>query len=157
VRFSGTQAVIATIQGGQGGGNFVVKGVDGDQDLLVNVIGSYSGSVLMDVNGGNTTQLQVTATGPWSITLADPRSAPALNPGANSGTGDTVLVYQGAAGKATIDGPPVNDNFIVQEYSNDGDDLLVNEIGAYHGTVPLHQGPALIAVKAGGTWSITVG
>lgn len=154
---TGAKAVIATITGGAGGSNFAVKGVDGDKDLLVNTIGQYSGSDLMDAQGGDTTQLQVTATGPWSITLSHPRSAPPLNSGPNSGTGDTVLLYQGGSGKATIDGPTVQDNFVVQEYSGNGNDLLVNEIGAYHGTVPLHGGPALVAVKAGGKWSITVG
>lgn len=149
--------VIATIAGNKGRhDNFIVQGIDGDQDLLVNVTDPYSGSTLLDANGGNTTQLKVTAHGPWTITLTDIRSAPDLNPGANTGTGDTVLKYLGAAGKATIAGNAAKDNFIVQQYTGSGQELLVNETDPYQGTVPLAAGPALVTVKATGPWSIGV-
>jgi hypothetical protein len=150
----GTTVAVATITA-DGRSNFVVKGLDGDQDLLVNTIGAYSGSILMDADGGGTTQLQVTASGPWTISLSNPRFAPALNEGPNSGTGDAVLLYQGGRGVAAISGQSES-NFVVQEYSSSGYDLLVNEIGAYQGTVPLAAGPAFVQIKSEGSWSIEV-
>jgi len=150
----GVDVAVATITG-SGRSNFVVKALDGDQDLLVNTIGAYSGSRLMDTHVGGTTQLQVTSSGDWTITLSDPLIAPVLNAGPNSGTGDAVLLYQGSRSKATISGQS-DSNFVVQEYSASGQDLLVNEIGAYEGTVPL-AGPAFVEVQSEGTWSITVG
>lgn len=150
--------VVATIKGNAGGvNNFAVQGMDGDKDLLVNTTDPYSGSTLMDIQGGTTTQLQVTATGPWSITLSDPRSAPALNPGANSGTGDTVLVYRGGTSKAAITGGTGVSNFAVIEYNDSGENLMVNETNPYQGTVPLAAGPAIVAVTATGPWSMAVG
>jgi hypothetical protein len=97
----------------------------------------------------------VTASGPWTITLSNPRFAPALNAGPNSGSGDAVLLYQGGRGVAVINGQSES-NFAVQQYSSGGYDLLVNEIGAYQGTVPLAPGPAFIQVRSAGPWSIEV-
>jgi hypothetical protein len=47
-------------------------------------------------------------------------------------------------------------NFIVYGFSaGGGQDLLVNEIGAYSGTVRLTDGTSLVSVQADGSWSIT--
>jgi hypothetical protein len=35
--------------------------------------------------------------------------------------------------------------------------LLVNEIGAYTGTVPLSSGPSVISVSADGNWTLVTG
>jgi hypothetical protein len=35
--------------------------------------------------------------------------------------------------------------------------LLVNEIGAYSGVVPLSAGPSVITVTADGAWTLAVG
>jgi len=48
------------------------------------------------------------------------------------------------------------DNFIVQAYSSSSGDLLVNEIGAYNGEVPLPDGTLLISVESTASWSIKV-
>jgi hypothetical protein len=136
--------------------NFAVKGLDGEEDLLVNTIGSYSGSVLFDADSGGTTMLEVTASGPWTITISDALLAPPLNAGANNGTGDAVLLYQGGGTtRAAISGQSEG-NFAVVEYSSGGSDLLVNEIGSYDGVVPL-VGPALVEITSEGPWSIAVG
>jgi hypothetical protein len=138
-----------------GGSNFAVKGVDGERDLMVNTIGSYSGSVLLDGKSGETTMLEVKASGPWTITISDALLAPALNAGANSGAGDAVLLYQGRTSRAAISGQSQG-NFAVISHGSGGSDLLVNEIGSYDGVVPL-VGPSLVEVTADGPWSITVG
>lgn len=134
-----------------------MAGLDGEEDLLVNTIGSYSGSVLFDADAGGTTTLEVTASGPWTITISDALLAPALIAGANSGNGDTVLLYQGSGlVRAAISGQSPEGNFAVIAYNAQGSDLLVNEIGLYEGVVAL-TGPALVRVESEGAWSITVG
>jgi uncharacterized protein (DUF2147 family) len=150
------KAVLATITY-RGAHNFSVKGVDGDEDLLVNEIGNYSGTTLMDADDGNTTQLQITASGPWTIKLSDLTLAEPLNTGANQGSGDNVLLYRGSRGKAAITNQGEHNFAVIETSSNGGRDLLVNEIGDYSGTVPLSAGPSIIEVQSGGDWTIAVG
>jgi hypothetical protein len=151
---SGT--VLATITGNDAGSHFAVQGVDGDQDLLVNTTDPYSGTVLMDADTGGTTQLQVSASGPWSIALADPLTAPRLAMGANTGTGDAVFRYEGPRGIAQIDGNAGGRHFGVVALTGDGNDLLVNTTDPYSGSVPMPPGPGFLTVSAEGNWSIVV-
>lgn len=143
-----------------GGSNFVLSVLDASNqptgDLLVNEIGSYSGTTAYGFTSfGEGTTVQVSADGNWSVTLAPISSAPAI---ASSGSGDAVFLYDGAAGKltATHDG---SSNFVVSEQTGDAFHfgLLVNEIGAYSGTVPLAAGPSVITVNADGGWTLVVG
>ena len=46
-------------------------------------------------------------------------------------------------------------NFVVLAWSADGRDLLVNDIGAYDGTVRIDPGAILIVVNADGAWTLT--
>jgi len=137
--------------------NFVVNALNADNettgDLLVNTIGAYSGTTVYGFNAfSDATSLQITADGNWTITIAPLSTAPAL---AASGTGDAVFLFDGSAGKliATHDGTM---NFIVQEETDKAFsfELLINDIGAYSGTVPLSSGPSVISVRADGAWTL---
>lgn len=137
--------------------NFVVNALNADNettgDLLVNTIGAYSGTTVYGFNAfSDATSLQVTADGNWTITVSPLSTAPAL---ATSGAGDAVFLFDGSAGKltATHDGTR---NFIVQEETDRASSfgLLINEIGAYSGTVPLSSGPSVISVRADGAWTL---
>jgi hypothetical protein len=143
-----------------GSRNFSVSVLDAANastgELLVNTIGAYSGTSVYGFNAfGDGVTLQVTADGNWSITISPISSAPAL---VASGTGDGVFLYGGDAGKltATHDGTR---NFVVTEETGEAFNmgLLVNEIGAYSGTVPLSGGPSVIAVTADGNWTLQAG
>ncbi|MGG7507771.1 NINE protein [Plantibacter sp. YIM 135249] len=125
-------------------------------DLLVNTIGAYSGTTVYGFSSfSEGTTLQVTADGNWSITISPVSAAPAL---AASGAGDAVFLYDGPAGKlgATHDG---SSNFQIVEETDKAFSmgLLVNEIGAYSGTVPLSKGPSVVSVRSDGNWTLTVG
>jgi hypothetical protein len=151
------QVSVATISH-IGSHNFAVWALDSNMeqhDLMVNEIGNYQGTVLFNLQGSNTTSLQVTATGPWTITLRSIKSLRAFEGVSATGTGDDVLIYLGKAGAATIshDG---QHNFAVWTYG-DRSDLVVNEIGAYNGTVRWSAGPSVVAVSADGNWSIKLG
>lgn len=124
-------------------------------ELLVNTIGDYSGTTVYGLHSfGEGTTIKVTADGDWKLTIAPIAAAPAL---ASSGSGDAVYLYDGDAAKlaASHDGER---NFVVMEETGEAFNLglLVNEIGAYSGTVPLSAGPSVISVQADGNWTLTV-
>jgi hypothetical protein len=140
-----------------GSGNFSLSVLDASNtatgDLLVNTIGTYSGTTAYGFTAlSKGTQIQLTADGNWSITISPISSAPAL---VASGTGDGVFLYTGKTSKlvATYAG---TSNFTVQEETGKAFHygLLVNEIGAYSGTVPLSSGPSVITVGADGSWTL---
>jgi hypothetical protein len=151
-------AGVATITH-KGSSNFAIwsLGLDmSQQDLLVNTIGSYTGTVLFDVRDGEqTAALGITADGAWTVTLHSLKSLRAFDGATASGTGDDVVIYQGEAGAATISHDGTS-NFSIWSYGSDTD-LVVNEIGAYSGTARWSGGPSVIAVKADGNWKISVG
>ena len=137
--------------------NFVVNALNADNettgDLLVNTIGTYSGTTVYGFNSfSEATSLQITADGNWTITIEPLSTAPVL---AASGTGDAVYLFDGPAGKLTATHTG-SMNFIVQEETDEAFSigLLINDIGEYSGTVPLSSGPSVISVKADGAWTL---
>ncbi len=147
-------AAIATI-GYTGSSNFAIWALDGNlaqQGLLVNTIGAYNGTVLLDEIG--TAALEITASGPWTITLRPLLAAREFEGASAAGSGDDVVIYRGDAGIAAISYTG-DSNFAVWSYGNRSD-LLVNEIGAYTGNVRWPSGPAVIEISASGAWTIAV-
>lgn len=140
-----------------GGANFSISVLNATNEstgeLLVNTIGAYAGSTVYGFNSfSDGVTLQITADGNWSLNISPISAAPAL---AASGAGDGVFLRTGPAGKltATHDG---GGNFVVQEETGKAFSmgLLVNEIGAYSGTVPLSAGPSVVHVGADGNWTL---
>lgn len=153
---AGTTAVIATITGNQYSHHLGVRALDGSQQHLVESDVPYSGSTLLDGDGGTTTKLYVHAYGPWSITLSDPRTAPVFDHAYN-GTGDTVLVYEGKGGTATVSGGAQGTNLQIRAYSSGRPGgYLLSAPAPYNGQIPWPAGTAVITVRASGTWSIAV-
>ena len=151
-------AAIATITH-QGGSNFAVWSLDAamaHNDLLVNEIGNYTGTVLMDKSSRKKSiSLEITADGPWTVKIGAVQSALHWDGSAPaSGVGDNVLFYTGKAGAAAVthDG---SSNFAVWAYATRGD-LLINEIGPYTGTVRWMAGPALYEINADGRWTVAL-
>lgn len=145
-----------------GGSNFIVENFDksGSQmDLLINTIGAYSGSQLIDIfDDDHTSRFQVTASGPWEIQILPVSEIRKVSiPGIVQGVGDDVVLLPG--GSADIlksDASQATSNFIVYGLSNTDFYLLFNEIAPYAGSVIAQDGTALIQVKATGAWSIEV-
>lgn len=152
---TGAQAV--TIQHA-GGSNFAVHSLDSSlesTDLLVNEIGNYNGTVLLD--GGwsdtETSKLKITADGGWTITLVPLQKVKSFNGKVPiTGTGDDVFYYKGEIASATFTHDGAS-NISVKTHGSDSD-LLVNEIGPYKGT--LVWTPGLYTVNADGNWSATI-
>lgn len=140
-----------------GGSNFALSVLNAENEstgeLLVNTIGSYQGTTLQGVNAlSEGTQIQVTADGNWTLTIAPVSSAPEFT---ESGDTDAVMLYSGPASAltATYAG---ESNFAILEETGKAFHfgLLVNEIGAYSGTVPLSKGPSVLSVTADAPWTL---
>ena len=146
----------------KGAGNFSVESLaaDGSQnELLVNTIGAYSGTVLFDIGSGeHSVAFKVGATGIWSIVVKPITSARAWDTTTKlTGKGDdVVLLNPPAEGLTSISViGSGKGNFIVQTYSLDGTStILVNEIGPYSGQVELPDQSELLQVNADGGWSV---
>ena len=112
--------------------------------------------MLLDADGGETTQLQVTAAGPWTITLNSMDAAPRFTD-TFRGEGDGIVIHEGNRRRvAKITGNQKHEHFAVEAYSGQGNDLLVNTTDPYTGRVPFPGGVVVVAVTATGAWSITV-
>ncbi len=142
---------------GKGSGNFAVISYAGSayDDLLVNEIGSYSGSVYI---AAGVTRLKISANGSWTVEVRPITSAKHWDGSAAlTGKGDSVVILSGGASGITTIKNKSKSNFAVIAYSTDGDylDLLVNEIGAYNGEILLpDDDPIVLSIHAvGGTWS----
>lgn len=152
----GATVVIATITGNDAGRYFGVSALDGDRDSLVNTTDPYSGTTLLDANRGGTTQLEVQATGPWSITLTNLQYAPTFN-GHAEGTGDAVLISQTPGRTATITGNQEGRYFGVRAYGDGSGQGLVNTTDPYSGTVPWPSGTnVFVVISAEGSWTVDV-
>lgn len=152
------QFAVATLTH-DGSSNFAIFSLDDNlvqQDLIVNTIGAYQGTVLFNAGfGGDPSSLEISADGNWTVTMKSVLSVRQFAGNSVTGVGDDVVLYFGEAGPAAIshDG---SSNFAVWLYG-DSTELVVNEIGAYTGTVRWIAGPSLVAVSADGNWSVTVG
>ncbi|MEX1077679.1 MAG: DUF4190 domain-containing protein [Homoserinimonas sp.] len=151
-------AAVATISH-VGSSNFAIWSLDAgmnQDELMVNTIGNYQGTVLFNNSSGvDISSLEISADGAWTVTVRSMLSLREFDGTAASGVGDDVVIYHGGAGAANIshDG---SSNFAIWTYG-DGTDLVVNEIGAYTGTTRWTAGPSIVVVSADGSWSITVG
>ncbi len=156
---AGQPAVVTLSHDGES--NFAVSSLDGkleSMDLLVNEIGTYSGTVFLNrgfsFESKDVKYLEIDADGNWSAKVTPASSAPSFT-GVASGSGDVVLRYGG--GKTIVslthDG---SSNFAVTTYDNKGlyGDLVANEIGAYKGRVVL-PAAAYIVIEADGNWTIS--
>lgn len=124
--------------------------VETKADLLVNEIGAYSGTHLIDTStrSGPTSTVEITADGSWTLDIADITTAS----DATSGAGDSVVwVKSGNKVAITHDG---EHNFVVTAVGARSGDLLVNEIGPYTGTKAIDT-PAIVDITADGNWTIT--
>jgi hypothetical protein len=126
------------------------------EELLVNTVGAYHGVVAMDFDGSTpAARLQVSAAGPWSLTFADPSSAPSFGT-SDSGSGDAVIAYNGSANTAAFTSKGQG-NFAVMQFDATGEseNLLVNTIGAYGGTVPIDSSGYLV-ITDDGKWTVAL-
>lgn len=148
-----------------GGGNFIVELVgQGQEFLLANEIGSFTGQVLEDDVTAGRYRVAVNAGGSWSLTFRQPvpRDRDRTLPGRLQGNGPTVIPVQ-----VEDDLEPIvaatnggSSNFIVEMVGFgdfvSGSDLIFNEIGPFEGEAltSMPAGDYLVSVDAEGPWTL---
>lgn len=141
----------------KGSSNFAVTALDSSNqptgDLLVNEIGRYSGTTSYGLSSmGDAAKLKVDANGSWKLTIV-PLSKASILALPASGSGDRVFIYAGDAADWRITHKG-RSNFAVIQYAGMFPNLMVNEIGAFKGTVPANDGPNVVTIGADGAWTI---
>lgn len=139
--------------------DFAVWELDKGDDtptLLVNRVGAYQGTVLVNLTGG-LRALKVKASGKWSITLRPALEAKAWDPEkVLKGTGDLVVRLDPPSDAPT----PVQfkhdgkRSFAVWAYGLTSGDQLATGLGATTDDVIMPGGSLLLRVEADGPWSI---
>jgi hypothetical protein len=140
----------------RGDGDFRVVGRDSSlhrSDIVVDVIGNYKGTNLLDSQGTQTRTLKIQAHGPWTVKLTLVATARRVGTHAK-GRGDDVLLYTGSNGVATFDYRGKL-GFVVR-YADASNGVLVDQVGRFLGQVPIKKGPVLIDVSADGAWTFNV-
>lgn len=146
-----------------GSSNFVVKSYDeyGNYiDLLVNEIGKYQGKLLVGVLAREepVSRFEITSSGNWMLTVY-PFSIDYMDvveiPGIYKGQGDSVVVIIGEPDIATFT-TTEKDNFVVWAFTNNGRDLLLNEIGPYSGEKIMPSDVFLLTVHMNGSWKMDI-
>lgn len=148
-----TDSIIVATFTHQGSSNFAVVSYNQSGDrisLLVNEIGNYQGTVPFNFSEAPA-ELEITASGPWTVTLSDLLEQPIYDGSLFEGSGSQVLLVSTDSNRltATHNG---QSNFIILGWG-DRRDLLVNEIGPYEGTVRLGN-PLALEIKADGQWTL---
>jgi hypothetical protein len=139
--------------------NTVVKTDSGMDTLLVNTIGGYHGRHIVNTQDSSVlSKITINADAHWALQIQNPAAAITKRIDRTgdsvSGSGDDVIYVADGIGDAEIRNHGEG-NFVVEAYGeNVGfDGLAVNEIGSYHGTVPL-AGPAFVQIQSDGTWTV---
>lgn len=161
VKVAETDDVLLVSMTHTGGSNFIVHPIDpggAEQASIVNEIGSYKGTVLVNEEDGKVLRgFTVKADGAWTLTLKPLTMARAWAGTRVAGRGDDVLmVVPASSGLVTVKAEHSgSSNFVIYAYSERDRNLLVNEIGSYRGQLLLADGTILVTVKADGRWTLT--
>lgn len=154
---AGLNRVLLTHQGKR---NFIVHVFkpDGEEENLVNEIGSYTGSRPLSGSASGKYYFEIDADGPWTIRVEPIPGEPAAAQGIE-GAGDYVSGVFAPVSTGPIPYTVAHDgkrNFIVHLYCTGGDDSVQNEIGQVRGSVVVRfaEGPCFWDVQADGAWSL---
>ena len=140
-----------------GGSTFRIRSYNSDGymvDDLVNVIGSYVGTVPLDfLDYQMSTRLEINSGGTWEISILPLSMIRKISiPGTISGMYDDVFMIVGGAPdlmKADYKGQSY---FIVHGFDKIGFQNLVSEYGAWSGTVSINSSTSIIEVRSLGEW-----
>ena len=165
------QPGLVHITGNAGGRFFAVENFDADGErleLLANTTDPYDGWRPLDwMDDECTTRFQVQGAGEWSITLLPLAPIPEVDehrmeiPGTYEGEGDDVIILAGAANTpdlANVSGNADGRFFAVMAWTakRGSDQLLINTVDPYEGTVILDPMTLAIEVRAVGAWTVEV-
>jgi hypothetical protein len=150
----------------KGKSNFSVESLDAKGkliDVLVNSIGKYKGTVAFNLADGllsdhtKVAAMKIDADGPWAMKLQPPTAAPAWSGPVAKGVGNLVLRLPAkSSGLTTVNAAHSGtSNFVVETFTDDSSDIVINEIGKYKGEVQLPDDTVYVSVEADGAWQLT--
>jgi len=129
---------------------------DGDEgELLVNTIGSYRGTNIVNLyDGDNVKALKIEGSGSWVITLKPLADAKAWDgSGTYKGKSDDVInvedVFDGLD-SMRFKSTNADGNVTVYGLGDNGEDLIVNEIGNFSGKYLMPKGTVLLRISSDG-------
>ena len=129
------------------------------EDMLVTVAGPYHGSSVIDVLGSQRIlRFEVRTADAWTIEVRPLSAALHLTiPGAIQGTGDDVVVLDGAFAPdlLTVDASTSIGDFSVFAYGAQGDQVI-GAVAPYAGTVSIRRDTTVLAVKSSGPWRLEI-
>jgi hypothetical protein len=146
--------VVVYITGNAASHYFGVR-ILGTEQYLVNTLEPYDGVRWLDRDGGESTDFEVRATGPWRIEVLPLSVIPTFNTSVK-GDGDMVVRYTGDGSLAEITGNNDGRYFDVRAFGTHGTDRLVSTSQPYAGSRQISGGPQFFEVQAVGPWTITV-
>jgi hypothetical protein len=116
---------------------------------------SYSGTDAVGVKSAKvpTTDLKVSGSGTWHVTLEPIADAPIVAL-PMSGTGDHVYLYSGKAAIWKVSSPGKTTFVLNQISSGSYPNLAVDESGDWSGKVAMQPGPSVVEIQSNGAWSI---
>ncbi len=129
--------------------NFSVKHLNSaeeSEDLLVNEIGEYFGTVTTYNDLVDSAMLEIHASGDWSITVRPMSSVLPLENGIPYQGSNVLYIDVDDMSRLNITNAGAR-NFVVRGVGLDRRDILVNEIGDYSGTVAWNQGQCFLIVS----------
>lgn len=146
------EAVAIAVIDFQGDGFFGLKGLAADgstTDLLASAIGQYQGTVLFD-DREHSVALEVTANGPWTITIRHLSQADRWDPATTlAGGGDTVVIVDPPiSGLYTANVQHIGDGFFGLVAHGDGISPLVAEIDDYEGEIAIPAGTIVLEITS---------
>jgi von Willebrand factor type A domain len=125
------------------------------EQYLVNTLEPYDGVRWLDVDGGESTDFEVRATGPWRIEVLPISVIPTFDTSVK-GHGDMVVRYTGDGSRAEISGNNDGRYFDVRAFGAHGTTRLVTTSQPYAGSCQISGGAQFFQVQAVGSWTITV-
>ena len=145
------------VVGNANGNHFAVRGYDASgnsTELFVNTINPYDGYTFDP--SCSTSLLEISSTGDWTIELISIYNMQTISTGQTiSGTGDSIMMVENYGTTATISGNQGANHFAVKTYGTQSNELLVNTVDPYSGTVMLNGDPVILQVNSEGEWEIT--
>ena len=150
----GVEAALITVEGAEDYTTVNALNADGEDygDMYLFLPAGETGQGAVGVSDYDTvTDINVEADGDWSMTFEPIASADVFP---ESGSSPAYYLYDGPGGTADFEYTG-EANIIINQYSAGYDNLVVNEIDAYSGTVELDPGPSLMRVIATGDWTLT--
>jgi von Willebrand factor type A domain len=147
--------VVVSITGNAASRYFGVR-ILGTEQYLVNTLEPYEGVRWLDRDGGESTDFEVRATGPWRIEVLPLSVIPTFET-SFKGEGDMVVRYTGGGSLAEITGNKGGRYFDVRAFGANGTDRLVSTSQPYAGSGQISGGgPQIFEVQAVGSWTIAV-